>query len=61
VKPLEAKNSCSPAPKVKFKPQSEQVRVLSVYSMDDLLLLITWRELDHPWPEEWLRLEQDGE
>ncbi len=37
MKLLEAKNSCSDALKVKLVLQSEQVRVLSVYAMDDLL------------------------
>ena len=37
VKPLDAKNSCSPAVKVKVAPQSGQVIDLSVKLMDGLL------------------------
>jgi hypothetical protein len=37
VKPLDAKNSCSPAVKVKVVPQSGQVIDLSVKLMDGLL------------------------
>ena len=48
MKPLEAKNSCSEALKVKLMPQSKQVRVLSTYSMDDLLFLLPdWSLIIH--------------